>query len=286
MLRLVRVLGERIGLHVWSHALRHSSITAALDVVAQAGIGLHRVMAHSRHAAIGTLLVYADEHDRVGTEDVGRCRRADARELNALEAAEVVGEQDGESGSDGGAKDGLHSRLFSAKRSLGRVGARRRPALPQQSRVVRHGLGDCASSQREPPRHRHYPFVQELHLDAGLALIQGLGIDALAALDERSERFSRARCAGPPRDGIVPWRVPRRIVVGLVGHTGDPSAISHKANPRRRRAQGPNLRCEQGGSARWRHCGTAGNMVNLIALRIHICSRVASLEDCYDNAYS
>jgi hypothetical protein len=47
---------------------RHSSITAALDAVGKAGIGLDKVKAHSRHAAIGTLLIYADEHDRQGTQ--------------------------------------------------------------------------------------------------------------------------------------------------------------------------------------------------------------------------
>jgi integrase/recombinase XerC len=68
VLRIVRELGQRVGLHVWCHALRHSSITAALDVAAKAGIGLDKVKAHSRHAAIGTLLIYADEHDRQGTQ--------------------------------------------------------------------------------------------------------------------------------------------------------------------------------------------------------------------------
>ncbi|MEP7307635.1 MAG: tyrosine-type recombinase/integrase [Acidobacteriota bacterium] len=68
VLRIVRELGQRVGLHVWCHGLRHSSITAALDVAAKAGIGLDKVKAHSRHAAIGTLLIYADEHDRQGTQ--------------------------------------------------------------------------------------------------------------------------------------------------------------------------------------------------------------------------
>jgi integrase/recombinase XerC len=67
-LRLVRTLGQRVGLHVWCHGLRHSSITAALDAAGKAGIGLDKVKAHSRHAAIGTLLIYADEHDRQGTQ--------------------------------------------------------------------------------------------------------------------------------------------------------------------------------------------------------------------------
>jgi hypothetical protein len=61
-------LGQRIGLHVWCHGLSHSSITAALDVAAKAGIGLDKVRAHRRHAAIGTLLIHADEHDRIGTQ--------------------------------------------------------------------------------------------------------------------------------------------------------------------------------------------------------------------------
>jgi integrase/recombinase XerC len=68
VLRIVRELGQKVSLHIWCHGLRHSSITAALDVAAQAGISLHRVLAHSRHAAITTLMTYADEHDRVGTQ--------------------------------------------------------------------------------------------------------------------------------------------------------------------------------------------------------------------------
>jgi integrase/recombinase XerC len=68
VLRIVRDLGRRVGLHVWCHALRHASITAALAAAAKAGIGLDKVKAHSRHAAIGTLLIYADDHDRTETQ--------------------------------------------------------------------------------------------------------------------------------------------------------------------------------------------------------------------------
>ena len=68
VLRIVRELGQRVGLHVWCHGLRHSSITAALDAASKAGIGLDKVRAHSRHAVIGTLLIYADDHDRQGTQ--------------------------------------------------------------------------------------------------------------------------------------------------------------------------------------------------------------------------
>src|SRR5262245_31298495 len=59
---------QQIGPHVWCHGLRHSSITAALDVAAKAGVGLDKVRAHSRHAVIGTLVIYPDEHDREGTQ--------------------------------------------------------------------------------------------------------------------------------------------------------------------------------------------------------------------------
>jgi len=68
VLRIVRELGQRVGLHVWCHGLRHASITAALDAAGKVGIGLDKVKAHSRHAAIGTLLIYADEHDRQGIQ--------------------------------------------------------------------------------------------------------------------------------------------------------------------------------------------------------------------------
>jgi len=68
VLRIVRERGQQVGLHVWCHGLRHSSITAALEAAPKAGIGLDKVRAHSRHRSIGTLLVYADEHDRLETQ--------------------------------------------------------------------------------------------------------------------------------------------------------------------------------------------------------------------------
>ena len=45
----------------------------SFDDDVKAGIGLDKVKTHSRHAAIGTLLIYADEHDREGTNS-GRSR--------------------------------------------------------------------------------------------------------------------------------------------------------------------------------------------------------------------
>jgi integrase/recombinase XerC len=64
VLRIVRELGQSIGLHVWCHGLRHTAITTAIDKGQQAGIGLDRIRAFSRHRTLATMLVYRDEHDR------------------------------------------------------------------------------------------------------------------------------------------------------------------------------------------------------------------------------
>jgi integrase/recombinase XerC len=68
ILRIVRTLGQKVGRHVWCHALRHTSITQAAELGQRAGIGLDKIRAHSRHRTITTLLTYIDEHDRTGTQ--------------------------------------------------------------------------------------------------------------------------------------------------------------------------------------------------------------------------
>lgn len=68
VLRIVRELGSQIGLRVWCHGLRHSSITQAAEVGQKAGIGLDKIRAHSRHKNIQTLLVYIDDHGRTETQ--------------------------------------------------------------------------------------------------------------------------------------------------------------------------------------------------------------------------
>jgi len=68
VLRIVRELGRRVGLHVWPHALRHSSITQAAELGQKAGLGLDKIRAHSRHRTIATLMLYVDEHDRAQTQ--------------------------------------------------------------------------------------------------------------------------------------------------------------------------------------------------------------------------
>ena len=68
VLRIVRALGQRVGLHVWCHGLRHTSITQAAELGQQAGLGLDKIRAHSRHANLATLTIYLDDHDRHGTQ--------------------------------------------------------------------------------------------------------------------------------------------------------------------------------------------------------------------------
>jgi integrase len=68
VLRIVRELGQMVGLHVWCHALRHSSITQAAELGQRAGLGLDKIRAHSRHRSIATLMLYVDEHDRQKTQ--------------------------------------------------------------------------------------------------------------------------------------------------------------------------------------------------------------------------
>jgi integrase len=68
VLRIVRELGQRVGLHLWPHALRHTAITHAAELGQQAGLGLDKIRAFSRHRTIATLTIYVDEHDREQTQ--------------------------------------------------------------------------------------------------------------------------------------------------------------------------------------------------------------------------
>jgi integrase len=68
VLRIVRELGQRVGLHLWCHALRHSSITIAIQEGQRAGLGIDQIRWFSRHRSLATLLVYRDEHDRTQTQ--------------------------------------------------------------------------------------------------------------------------------------------------------------------------------------------------------------------------
>jgi integrase/recombinase XerC len=68
VLRIVRDLGERVGLHVWCHGLRHTAITEAIIGGQRAGLGLDQITAFSRHRSLTTMMLYRDEHDRAGVQ--------------------------------------------------------------------------------------------------------------------------------------------------------------------------------------------------------------------------
>jgi integrase/recombinase XerC len=68
VLRIVRELGQRVGLHLWPHALRHTAITTAIEHGQKAGIGLDQIRHFSRHRMLATMLIYRDEHDREATQ--------------------------------------------------------------------------------------------------------------------------------------------------------------------------------------------------------------------------
>ena len=68
VLRIVRELGQRVGLHVWCHGLRHTAITTAIEQGQKAGLGLDQIRHFSRHRTLATMLIYRDEHDREVTQ--------------------------------------------------------------------------------------------------------------------------------------------------------------------------------------------------------------------------
>jgi integrase len=68
VLRIVRELGQKVGLHIWCHSLRHGSITQVAELGQRAGLGLDKIRAHSRHGSIATLVLYVDEHGRQRTQ--------------------------------------------------------------------------------------------------------------------------------------------------------------------------------------------------------------------------
>lgn len=58
--RLVRRLGERVGLKVRPHGLRHTAITEACKLAQAKGMGLEEVLDFSRHHDVKVLMVYRD----------------------------------------------------------------------------------------------------------------------------------------------------------------------------------------------------------------------------------
>ena len=58
--RIVRRLGEQVGLKVRPHGLRHSAITEACKAAQANGMGLEEVLHFSRHRDVKVLMVYRD----------------------------------------------------------------------------------------------------------------------------------------------------------------------------------------------------------------------------------
>jgi integrase/recombinase XerC len=58
--RLVRRLGEKVGLRVRPHGLRHTAITEACKLAQAKGLGLEEVLDFSRHRDVKVLMVYRD----------------------------------------------------------------------------------------------------------------------------------------------------------------------------------------------------------------------------------
>jgi integrase/recombinase XerC len=58
--RLVRRLGEQVGLKVRPHGLRHTAITEACKLAQAKGMGLEEVLDFSRHRDVKVLMVYRD----------------------------------------------------------------------------------------------------------------------------------------------------------------------------------------------------------------------------------
>lgn len=62
---VLKPLGERLGVSVSPHGIRHTAITEAVKAAQSMGIGLEEVMDFSRHRNIKTLLIYRDRERNV-----------------------------------------------------------------------------------------------------------------------------------------------------------------------------------------------------------------------------
>jgi len=68
VLRIVDELGQKVGVRVWCHALRHTAITEAIIRGQQAGLGIDQIRAFSRHRSLQTMLVYRDQRDQAAVQ--------------------------------------------------------------------------------------------------------------------------------------------------------------------------------------------------------------------------
>lgn len=69
VLRIVRTRGAAVGIKLWTHGLRHSAITVAIEQGQKAGIGLDQIRHFSRHKQVATMMLYRDERDQAKTQE-------------------------------------------------------------------------------------------------------------------------------------------------------------------------------------------------------------------------
>lgn len=63
--RIVREMGEKVGVRVRPHGLRHAAITQACIVAQAEGIALEEILDFSRHKDVKTLMIYRDRERNV-----------------------------------------------------------------------------------------------------------------------------------------------------------------------------------------------------------------------------
>ena len=63
--RIVQKWGNKLGVRITPHGIRHTAITEAIDAAHAAGIGVEKVRDFSRHKDIRTLFIYQDRVDNV-----------------------------------------------------------------------------------------------------------------------------------------------------------------------------------------------------------------------------
>ncbi len=63
--RIVRDLGDAIGVRARPHGLRHTAITEACKAAQNAGLGLEEAMDFSRHKSVAVLMIYRDRERNV-----------------------------------------------------------------------------------------------------------------------------------------------------------------------------------------------------------------------------
>jgi integrase/recombinase XerC len=68
ILRIVRTRGAAVGIKLWTHGLRHSAITVAIEQGQKAGVGLDQIRHFSRHKQVATMMLYRDERDQAATQ--------------------------------------------------------------------------------------------------------------------------------------------------------------------------------------------------------------------------